>query len=169
MSASADDVIREVDEAGLRLVRFLYCDNGGTVRGKASARHGLEGRIAAGIGLTVAMQAMSGLDHLQDVPVHVIPCIRGRTDGKGVFAQASRWGSIMPAAWSFMLAARSRGLGTVWTTFHLAYEQEAAELLGIPYDEVMQAALIPVAFTKGTDFKPAARKPLGEVVHWERW
>ena len=86
-------------------------------------------------------------DHLHEVPVHVIPCIEGRTDGKGVFAQASTWGSIMPAAWSFMLAARSRGLGTVWTTFHLFHEQEAAELLGIPFDEVMQAALIPVAYT----------------------
>lgn len=108
-------------------------------------------------------------DHLHEVPVHVIPCISGRTDGKGVFAQASRWGSIMPAAWSFMLAARSRGLGTVWTTFHLAHEQEAAELLGIPYDEVMQAALIPVAYTIGTEFKPAVRAPLDSLVHWDRW
>ncbi len=108
-------------------------------------------------------------DHLQDVPVHVIPCIEGRTDGKGAFAQASRWGSIMPAAWSFMLAARSRGLGTVWTTFHLMHEQEAAELLGIPYDEVMQAALIPVAHTVGTEFKPAKRAPLDSIVHWDRW
>ena len=108
-------------------------------------------------------------DHLHEVPVHVIPCIEGRTDGKSVFAQASRWGSIMPAAWSFMLAARSRGLGSVWTSFHLAHEQEAAELLGIPYDEVMQAALIPVAYTIGTDFKPAKRAPLETMVHWDRW
>jgi nitroreductase len=108
-------------------------------------------------------------DHLHEVPVHVIPCIEGRTDGKGVFAQASRWGSIMPAVWSFMLAARSRGLGTVWTSFHLAHEQAAAELLGIPYDEVMQAALIPVAYTIGTDFKSAVRAPLDSMVHWDRW
>ena len=108
-------------------------------------------------------------DHLHEVPVHVIPCIEGRTDGKGVFAQASRWGSVMPAAWSFMLAARSRGLGSVWTSFHLAHEQEAAELLGIPYDEVMQAALIPVAYTIGTDFKPAKRAQLETMVHWDRW
>ena len=108
-------------------------------------------------------------DHLHEVPVHVIPCIDGRTDGKGVFAQASRWGSIMPAAWSFMLAARSRGLGTVWTTFHLFREREAAELLGIPYTEVMQAALIPVAHTIGTDFKPAVRASLDTFVHWDRW
>jgi nitroreductase len=108
-------------------------------------------------------------DHLHGVPVHVIPCIEGRTDGKSAFGQASRWGSIMPAAWSFMLAARSRGLGTCWTTFHLASEREAAELLGIPYDDVMQAALIPVAYTVGTDFKPAVRAPLETMVHWDRW
>jgi nitroreductase len=68
-----------------------------------------------------------------------------------------------------MLAARSRGLGTAWTTFHLQHEREAAEILGIPYDQVMQAALIPVAYTKGTDFRPAPRKELDAVVHWDAW
>ncbi len=68
-----------------------------------------------------------------------------------------------------MLAARARGLGTVWTTFHLQYEEEAAELLGIPFAEVMQAALIPVAYTLGSNFRPARRRPLDEMVHWERW
>jgi nitroreductase len=101
--------------------------------------------------------------------VHVIPCVEGRTDHAPVVVQASRWGSIIPAAWSFMLAARARGLGTVWTTFHLRREREAAELLGIPSDEVMQAALIPVAYTVGTDFKPAARHPLDTLVHRDRW
>jgi nitroreductase len=109
------------------------------------------------------------VDHIGDVPVHVIPCIEGRTDDKPIAYQASRWGTIVPAVWSFMLAARSRGLGTCWTTFHLAYEREAAELLGIPYDEVMQAALIPVAYTVGTDFRPARRQPLDTVVHWDAW
>ena len=108
-------------------------------------------------------------DHLHEVPVHVIPCIEGRSDASGAFGQAGRWGSIIPAAWSFCLAARSRGLGTCWTTFHLAHEREAAELLGIPYDDVMQAALIPVAYTLGTDFKPAVRAPLDSMVHWDRW
>jgi nitroreductase len=108
-------------------------------------------------------------DHLHEVPVHVIPCIRGRTDGAPGAAQAGVWGSILPAAWSFMLAARSRGLGTVWTTFHLQHEREAAEILGIPYEDVMQAALIPVAYTLGTDFKPAARASLDTMVHWEAW
>jgi nitroreductase len=129
--------------------------------GDPSEIPGMMGRVLGGV--------FHLRDHLHEVPVHVIPCINGRTEGKAVFAQASRWGSIMPAAWSFMLAARSRGLGSVWTSFHLAHEQEAAELLGIPYDEVMQAALIPVAYTIGTDFKPAVRAPLDSMVHWDRW
>jgi nitroreductase len=104
-------------------------------------------------------------DHIHEVPVHVIPCVEGRTDHAPVVVQASRWGSIVPAAWSFMLAARARGLGTVWTTFHLRHEREAAELLGIPFDEVMQAALIPVAYTVGSDFRATARAPLDTMAH----
>ena len=68
-----------------------------------------------------------------------------------------------------MLAARSRGLGSCWTSFHLYHEREAAEILGLPYDEIMQAALLPVAYTIGTDFRPAPRKPLDTMVHWDRW
>jgi nitroreductase len=108
-------------------------------------------------------------EHLHEVPVHVIPCVEGRTDGAPVLVQAGKWASIIPAAWSFMLAARSRGLGTAWTSFHLFHEREAAELLGIPYDDVMQAALIPVAYSIGTDFKPGRRKPLDSIVHWDGW
>ena len=109
------------------------------------------------------------LEHIHEVPVHLIPCVEGRTDGRPAWQQAGRWASVIPATWSFQLAARSRGLGTVYTTFHLAYEREAAELLGIPYDDVMQAGLVPVAHTIGTDFKPGRRRPLETMVHWERW
>lgn len=109
------------------------------------------------------------IEHLHKVPVHVIPCIQGRTEHLPIIAQAARWGSIMLAAWIFMLAARSRGLGSSLTSIHLFFEQEAAEVLGIPYEQVTQAALIPVAYTLGTDFKPAVRKPLESVLHWDRW
>lgn len=108
-------------------------------------------------------------EHLQDVPVHVIPCVTGRLDGLPVVAQAALWGTIAPATWSFMLAARERGLGTIWTTFHLGHEREAAEILGIPYDEVTQTALVPVGYTRGTEFKPAPREPLDTLVHWNGW
>jgi nitroreductase len=108
-------------------------------------------------------------EHLHEVPALLVPCIWGRTDGQSVSDQAGTWGSILPAAWSFMLAARARGPGTAWTTLHLRYKQEAASILGIPYAEVMQAALIPVAYTRGTDFRPVAREPLAAIVHWDSW
>ncbi|MEM9037601.1 MAG: nitroreductase family protein [Actinomycetota bacterium] len=108
-------------------------------------------------------------DKMGEVPVHVIPCIMPRTDGFPPMAQAAILGSVMPAAWSFMLAARSRGLGSAWTTLHLMFEEEAADLLGIPFGDVMQTALLPVAYTKGTDFKPAHREPLDTVLHWDSW
>lgn len=108
-------------------------------------------------------------EHMHEVPVLVVPCIQGRPEGLSATEQAGFWGSILPAAWSFMLAARARGLGSSWTTVHLYFEQEAAEVLGIPYEKVTQAALIPVAYTLGTDFKPASRMPLDSVLHWDKW
>jgi nitroreductase len=110
--------------------------------------------------------ALTGI--LADVPVHVIPCIEGRFDGNSLPVAASAWASIIPAAWSFLLALRSRGLGSVWTTLHLVREREVAELLGIP-DTVTQAALFPVAYTIGTDFKPAARPSVSTITSWNTW
>src|SRR4051794_11304846 len=106
---------------------------------------------------------------LAQAPALVIPCIEGKRDAQPYASQAALWGTIAPAAWSFMLAARARGLGTVWTTIHLYHEREAAEILGIPYDTVMQAALTPVAYTIGTDFKLAKREPLEKMTHWNGW
>jgi nitroreductase len=119
--------------------------------------------------LRVYRSAQYLADHMGDVPILVIPCINGRTDGAGAAEQASHWGSILPAVWSFMLAARARGLGTCWTTLHLQHEREAADLLGIPYDHVTQAAMIPVAHTIGEQFRPGPRKPLDTIVHWDQW
>lgn len=108
-------------------------------------------------------------DHMGEVPVMVIPCLEGRTDGMPGFVSASLWGSLFPAAWSFMLAARERALGTCWTTLHLMHEQEVADILGIPYADVSQGLLTPVAYTMGTDFKPAVRQPLDSVLHLNGW
>ncbi len=107
-------------------------------------------------------------EHLQEVPVMVIPCIDVRTDGLDVTIQASIWGSLLPAVWSFMLAARERALGTCWTTLHLVHEAEAAELLEIP-GNIMQGALIPVAHTLGTDFRAAPRRDMTRIVHRDTW
>jgi nitroreductase len=108
-------------------------------------------------------------EHLHEVPVLVIPCIGGRLDGAPPLQAAVGWASIVPAVWSFMLAARARGLGTSWTSLHLAHEREAAALLGIPYDDVQQVALIPVAHTIGTEFRPGPRTNRADKVHWDRW
>jgi nitroreductase len=109
-------------------------------------------------------------DHMGEAPVLVIPCLNGRVGGANVsMAAAGMMGAIMPAAWSFMLAARARGLGTCVTTLHLMFEEEVADILGIPYDEISQALLTPVAFTKGTDFKPASRPAPQSIMHVDGW
>jgi nitroreductase len=108
-------------------------------------------------------------DHMAEVPLMVIPCIEGRVDGQDNLAIAGLYGSIVPAAWSFMLAARLRGLGSAYTTLHLRYEREIAERLGVPYATYTQAALLPVAYFTGETFQPAERIPLDSIVHWERW
>ena len=105
-----------------------------------------------------------------DAPVLVIGCNKGvRSDGQNGMVGASVMGNILPAMWSFMLAARARGLGTAWTTLHLLEEQAVAEILGIPYDTVQQVCLSPLAFTKGTDFKVAARPDPDTIIHWDTW
>jgi nitroreductase len=107
-------------------------------------------------------------DILARVPVHVIPCIQGRIDNAPNAVAASMYGSILPAVWSFMLALRSRGLGSVWTSLHLIKEKEAAALLGIP-DDITQVALIPVGYTIGEDFNPARRPPVEGITYWDTW
>jgi len=107
--------------------------------------------------------------HLHEVPVHVIPCIEGRPEGMTAADLAAHYGSIVQAGWSFQLAARSRGLGSAWTTYHLDHEREAAAILGIPYESVTQVALLPLAHTVGTDFRPGPRRPLDTVLHWDGW
>ena len=105
---------------------------------------------------------------MQDVPVLLIACIEGRPTDPAPAAQASLYGSILPAAWSLVLALRSRGLGAAWTTLHLPHEQEIASLLGIP-DNITQAVLLPIAYFTGDDLKPAKRQPARDKTHWNTW
>lgn len=108
------------------------------------------------------------VEHLHEVPVHIIHCFEGRVEQGILFQQATRYGGILPAAWSLMLALRARGLGSAWTTLHLLYEREAAAVLGIP-SHVTQAALLPVAYFTGADFRPAKRVPGRERTYWYTW
>ncbi|HEV7656186.1 MAG TPA: nitroreductase family protein [Mycobacteriales bacterium] len=104
-------------------------------------------------------------EHLGEVPVLVLGCTQGRNRAAAEAGQ----GNILPGMWSFMLAARARGLGTAWTTMHRARERDVADILGIPYETVAQAVLTPVAYTVGTDFSPAARPAPDTVIHWDTW
>ena len=109
------------------------------------------------------------LDHIGEAPALVIPCVEGRVpEGAPSGMAAAVYGSIYPAMWSFQLALRSRGLGSTLTTIHLFFEKEVADLLSMPED-VMQVALLPVAYTKGSDFKIAKRPPPEEITSFDTW
>jgi nitroreductase len=143
---------RSVEEAVRKPVNYDADD----VRGLAQPRH------------TAASQFLRA--HLAEVPWLVIPCIeRKRTPDYDSHDFASLYGSVVPAFWSFMLAARARGLGTVFTTRHLTYERESADILGIPHDTVTQVGMTPLAYYTGTGFKPAPRIPVDEVFHLDHW
>ncbi len=125
-----------------------------------------------GSGQAALSRSVSHLyENMHRAPALLVPCIRigSRDELDDPTARAGAFGSVIPAVWSFMLAARERGLGTAWTTPHLYYEREVAELLGIPYATVAQVALTPVAHTIGTVFHPAPRVPVDELLHWNAW
>lgn len=119
----------------------------------------------------VAASAQYLADRMHEVPIMVIPCIEGRVDRAGASNtdMAGLYGSILPAAWSFMLAARDRGVVGSWTTLHLNYEREVADVLGIPYERYTQAALLALGFSTGGEFHAAQRIPLDGIAHWEKW
>ena len=116
----------------------------------------------------VMTSSMYLLENMQNVPAMIIPCIESRFEREDAFVQASMYGSILPAAWSLMLALRARRIASAWTSLHLIYENEVRELIGIP-DHYTQSALLPIAYLKGGDLHPAKRLPLSEVAYWNRW
>ena len=118
----------------------------------------------------VVDSAMYLAEHIHEAPVLMIPCLEGR-ESKSPLGGVSFWASLFPAVWSFCLALRSRGLGSCWTTLHLLGdgERKAADVIGIPYDKFSQGGLFPIAYTKGTDFKPAKRLPAEQLTHWNSW
>jgi len=108
-------------------------------------------------------------NNIHRAPYLLVPTIGQVYGDKTVFQQTARWASVMPAVWNFMLALRSRGLGSCWTNVHLHHEQEMAELLGIPYEENSQVGMFPIAYTLGTDFKLADRSASLARVGWNSW
>jgi nitroreductase len=113
--------------------------------------------------------AMTLLRVMDRVPAMLVPLMPGRVEGKNASEQAVMWGSIVQAVWSFCLALRERGLGSAWTTVTLEREQDMADVLGIPFEQYTQVGLFPVAYTLGTDFKRAWRKPVSEVLSYNKF
>ncbi len=109
-------------------------------------------------------------EHIAQVPVLMIPCVEA-VDGDGALTAETAnqyWSSVMPATWSYMLAARSRGLGTTWTGVTIMADDEMRAILGLP-DNVYHATTIPTAYYTGTTFRPGKRIPLDDVMHYDRW
>lgn len=159
-----------VDDPDKKLaLRDLYLDNFQMYRQMPRPEYG-DGDPRADRADKVIDSANHLAENMHRAPVLLIPCLEGRPNLASGFG-ASFWGSILPAAWSFMLALRERGLGSAWTTIHLLNDgdRKAAELLGIPFDQYSQAGLFPIAYTQGTDFKPASRLPAEQVTHWNAW
>jgi nitroreductase len=149
---------------------FIGSDEGQAYQRAAAAKAMADtsGKTATDLG-----KMSASVDHLRQnmakLPAVVIPMFAGRPDKMDLFHQASSWGSVLPAVWSLFLALRVRGLGSAWTTAHILREREMADLLDIPYADYTQVGLFPIAYTIGTDFKKAARKPVAEVVSWNRF
>lgn len=158
------------DPAKKKALADIYAANFTVYRQFAAATTYEQGDLRGEQQNRVTDSAQYLADNFHRVPVLMIPCIAANLDGVPSFAGASMWGSILPAVWSFMLAARGRGLGTAWTTIHMMNggDKQAAELLGIP-DGITQAGLFPIAYTIGTEFKTAKRMPLEPILHWEQW
>ncbi len=157
------------DAAKKKTIADLYAKNFAAYAERAKPEYAPDD-VRAQSRARVSDSAQYLADNFHRAPFLVIPLIAGRLDeGANTMTQASAWGSILPAVWSFMLALRTRGVGSAWTTLHLPNEREVADLLGIPFDEYTQAGLFPVAYTKGTDFKPAKRLPAEDLTHWDTW
>ena len=109
------------------------------------------------------------VEKLRSVPAILVPLIGGRPETQAYATQAAMWASVIPAVWSFMLALRERGLGSCWTTVALLREQQIAEILGIPQEKYAQVGMFPIAYTVGTDFRKAWRKPVSEVLSYNEF
>ena len=154
------------DAAKKQAIADFYREAGGRYLASSASRAKERGQEQTA---RVYDSAMYLADNLHRAPVFVIPCIEGRIpEGAPPLSWIGSMGSIFPAVWSFQLALRARGLGSALTTLHLMKEKETAALLGIP-DTIQQVALLPVGYTKGTDFKRAERPPVSTITHWNAW
>jgi len=148
--------------------RFLVLTEPGPKRALAELYRRALATLADARGGAIKASQQHLADHLDAMPALIVACAEGRPAPDSVPLQVAFYGSILPAAWSLMLALRARGIGATWTTLHLLHEEEAAEQLGIPKN-VTQTVLLPVGYTLNAVLRPAERRPPGEITYWNRW
>ncbi|MCZ6656139.1 MAG: nitroreductase family protein [Gammaproteobacteria bacterium] len=119
-----------------------------------------------GIEVKATQQAL--VDRLHEIPAMIFVCTTADKPGAEIAGQVAYYGSILPAAWSLMLALRARNLGATWTTLLASRQQEVAAILGMP-DGVVQTVMLPVAYTKGAKLRKADRLDATHVTYWETW
>ncbi len=107
-------------------------------------------------------------ERLAEMPALILVCAEGAPASDLTALQVGFYGSVLPAAWSLMVALRVRGIGSTWTSLHLLHADETARALGIP-DGVTQTVLLPCGYTKDATLRPANRKPATEVAYWNQW
>ncbi len=108
------------------------------------------------------------VDRLPDIPAMIFPCVDGEPMADTVAAQVAYYGSILPAAWSLMLALRARRIGATWTTLLSARQEELKAILEMPATTRL-TVMLPVGYMKGAVLKRADRLPAGQVTYWDRW
>ncbi len=148
--------------------RFLVLTEPAPKRALAELYRSALATLAAARGTAIKPSQQHLADHLEAMPALILVCAEGRPAPDSIPLQVAFYGSVLPAAWSLMLALRARGTGATWTTLHLLHEREAAEALGIPED-VTQTILLPVGYSLNAVMRPADRRPPAEITYWNRW
>lgn len=178
MEECLDLALQAPNGSNLNVWRWIVVDDRATIATigglyKAALEEYAKARRRGNLGIPredkLMDSAMTLVGIMDRVPALLIPLMPGRVEGKSASEQAVMWGSIVQAVWSFCLALRERGLGSAWTTVSLEREKEMADVLGIPFEQYTQVGLLPVAYTLGTNFKKAWRRPVSEVLSYNKF
>jgi nitroreductase len=169
IEAAIDVAVQAPTGANAEAWRFLVITEAEPKRAVAELYRRALDRLRETRREAVQKQTVSDLaERLHEIPALVLVCSEGVPDAASRALQVAFYASVLPAAWSLMVALRARGLGATWTTLHLLHEREAAAALGIP-DGVTQTVLLPVGYVRDAVLKPALRRPAREVTYWNRW
>lgn len=147
--------------------RFLIVDDGETKQRVAAVYRDVITELMTERGLPMKQTQQALMDRLPEMPCMVFVCSLGQPMPTHA-GQVAFFGSVLPAAWSLMLAMRVRGIGATWTSVLSARCEQIAEILNIP-DDVTQTVMLPCGYTKDATLKPADRLSAADVTYWNSW